>query len=185
MKPRAGGHLGPPLQTKGFSLIEVMIVIGLIGIIMTIVLPAGRDAILQSRLTTQANGLVSDILYARNEASTRGLNVVMCPSANGTTCTAANTDWAVSRYIFIDTNGNNDRDAGEERLKLATRIPANMTITPSGFTSTTRIGFNSSGGLLPLGSSGAFKLCASDATSGREVKIGINGRPSSTRVTCP
>lgn len=185
MTPRAGGHFCAPMQPKGFSLIEVMIVIALIGIIMTIVLPSGRDAILQSRLTTQANALVSDILYARNEASTRGLNVVMCPSTDGNTCTSVDADWAVSRFMFVDANGNSIRDATEERLKLSTRVPPNMTLTPAGFNVTTRIRFNSSGGLVPLGSTGTFKLCATGAVSGRQVAIGLNGRPTSTRVTCP
>ena len=162
-----------------------MIVVVLIGIIMAITLPAGRDLILQSRLTTQANALVSDILYARNEAATQGLSMVICPSTNATNCSLAAADWSVNRFIFVDTDGDGNKNGAENNLKLASALPKSMTLVPSGFDSTTRIRFNSTGGIVPLGSSGSFKLCATDAAMGRQISIGINGRPSTSKVACP
>lgn len=173
-----------PVDVAGFSLIEMMVIIVLIGIIMSIAVPAGRDFIVQSRLTSQANTLVSDILYSRNEAASRGVNIVICPSANSTTCSTNDADWSKNRYIFIDTNGDGDQDAGEKSLKFSA-MPAQMTLTPQGFTDLTQIRFNNSGGLVPLGTSGSFKLCNTGASVGRIIDVGINGRPSSSRTTCP
>lgn len=176
------------IQAQGFSLIEVTVVVALIGVIMAIALPAGRDLILQSRLTTQANTLVSDLLFARSEASSRSVNIVMCPTAtadDGSVCAAVDAAWSINRFIFVDTNGNADKDAGEVRLKVSPPLPSNMTLVPTGFNSTTRIRFNNTGGLVPLGTSGSFKLCATGAATGRQISVGINGRPTTSRVACP
>lgn len=169
----------------GFSLVEVMLIIALIGIIMSIALPASRDFILQSRLTSTANSLVSDILYARSEAASRGTNVVLCPTADASTCSNSNAAWSINRFIFADLDGNGEMDATDTRLKFSTALANNMTLTPQGFTSLTRIRFNNAGGAVPLGSSGSFKLCATGAAVGRQISIGINGRPSASKVTCP
>ena len=183
--PKPGLFLFPSASERGYSLLELMIVIVLIGIIMAIALPAGRDFIVQSRLTAQTNTLITDILYARSEAGNRGLSVVLCPMADATSCSASNADWAINRYTFVDTNGNGGQDSGEGRLKTATPMPKGLTLTAQGFNDATRIRFNNTGGLLPLGSSGSFKLCAEGASSGRLVSVGINGRPTSNRVSCP
>lgn len=57
---------------SGFTLIELMVVVALIGIILVLVAPSFRDMILMQRLRGINAQVVADVAYARSEAISRG-----------------------------------------------------------------------------------------------------------------
>ncbi len=64
----------------GFTLLEVMIVIAIIGIIAAMAVPSYQDMIERNRLKQAVEGLKSDLQFARTEAIKRSQNVVVSRS---------------------------------------------------------------------------------------------------------
>lgn len=158
-----------------------MITIALLGILMAIAAPGLSQFLKSNRLTSQANSLVSDILYARSESATRGSRVVICPSTDTTSCSTGAANWATGWIVFVDTNSNGTTDTGEAVLKSTLALD-NATLAES--TSANKIVFRPYGGLNPVANM-IFKLCPSDNTEGRQVFLAATGRPSATKISCP
>lgn len=60
---------------RGFTMIELMIAIGLIGILLAIAGPSFRDYIVTQRLKAVTAQLVTDLQYARSESASRSRRV--------------------------------------------------------------------------------------------------------------
>ncbi len=64
-------------QISGFSLIELLIALAVIGIGLAITVPTMRDFTNSNRQAEQINKLIGDISFAKNEAVTRGSTVII------------------------------------------------------------------------------------------------------------
>lgn len=63
---------------RGFSLVELVVTVAVLGIIAGIAFPNMREMILNGRVTTQTNELVAALNFARSEAIKRGSEVSVC-----------------------------------------------------------------------------------------------------------
>lgn len=175
---------GTRTLNRGFSLVELMITLGVAGILATLAGPSVRDMILNSRISSTASDLHVDLSVARSEAGRRSVRVALCKNATGVTkdtaCSTTST-WADGWLMFIDTNANGSLDAGETLLRVRQALPSGTTVTATGLTDF--IQAKPVGSMAPAGS---WKICDSRTGNfGRQISVTATGRASVAVAACP
>jgi type IV fimbrial biogenesis protein FimT len=165
-------YLRAPIQ-QGFSLIELMIAIALLGVVLAIAVPSFTDAVLGSKLRSYANNFLASTYLARGEAIKRNSVVNLCASSNGTSCTGS---WEQGWIVL----------AGTTVIQRQSALPSGLKMTESGGISS--IGFQ------PTGVGGApatLTVCRATPSVGsqeRVISVSATGRASVTKTTtgsCP
>jgi type IV fimbrial biogenesis protein FimT len=144
------------MRTRGFSLIELLVAMALMGILAALAAPSFKRTIQSGQISGAVNTFLADIRFARSEAVRRGGNVVLCrsdePEAANPACgTAAGTDgagWATGWFIFHDLNGDGTKDAAEPVLRVQQANASLRAIVDSG--PSTKFRFNGTGRLYSL-----------------------------------
>lgn len=89
--------LSPPSSVaQGFTLIELMVTVAVIGVLAVVAVPAMTNLVNANRLNGAAGELQAAVQLARSEAVRRNVSVTLCPSSDGTNC-ASTTTW--TRWI--------------------------------------------------------------------------------------
>ena len=70
-------------RTRGFTLVELMIVIVIMAIMLALAVPGLRSFVVGQRVKTLAFDLASDLLFARSEALKRGTTITVTPNSAG------------------------------------------------------------------------------------------------------
>ncbi len=94
----------------GYSLLELLVTMGIVAIVVTGGIPLMRQSIHSSRLSAEINAFVSGVQVARSEAIKRNAAAVLCPSVDGASCTLAPDAWEAGWLVFA----NDDRDSPPE-----------------------------------------------------------------------
>lgn len=102
-------------QNRGFTLVELLVAVALLGILASLAVPSFADFMRQQRVKSMRDEMMASIALGRVDAITRGHNVVLlrktpCPQA------ASRLDWDCGWAAFADLNGNGARDANEPIL---------------------------------------------------------------------
>ena len=162
---RSSGHAG------GFTLVELLVTIVVLGLLLTLALPGMRDFLVGNRLSTNVNGFIGLVNYARSEAIVRNQDVVICPKNSSTIACVSQTGWnTLDIQAFVDENGNGDRDATEVLLKTIAAVDPGDAQT----------GFDSSAAASKVifGSAGfartalSFKIYAKSSDSAYQARFG-------------
>jgi type IV fimbrial biogenesis protein FimT len=172
----------PSLRTTraGFTLIELMMAIAVMAILLMVAAPGLRDLTMNVRLTGQANDLLTDLMFARSEATKRDVRVTVCArKVNTTTCTNGN-QWDNGWMVGLDADGDGEIDAGTVPLKIADPLTGQNTIKNSGSGKKGSIVFTATG----INDSGPATLTICDSRKqGRAVNVAGTGRASVTKIT--
>ena len=170
----------PFVKNYGFTLIEMMVVVVILGILATIAAPNMQDFIRRNRVATQINELLSDLTYTRTEAIKQNVTTVsMCSSTDGTTCTS--TNWK-NGWIVL---------AGTTVLRANPGFKGGNTVTAAG-TGPYQIDYVASGGSnsVVTGAIKSIKICDDANKYGRELAFsnvagGISLPSSKPATSCP
>lgn len=84
---------------RGFTLVELLVVLVVSAILVTTAVPIYKQTIATYRLDSEVNALVGDLQYARSEAIKQGTTVVMCVSTNQTSCSTSDNNWAHGHIV--------------------------------------------------------------------------------------
>ena len=106
------------MRWAGYSLIELLVTLMLAAILLVLGVPGLRELALDARRTADVNAFVSAVQLARSESAKRAQAVVLCPTADGSTCARAGQPFDSGWMVFVDADGDNPprRDGDEELL---------------------------------------------------------------------
>jgi type IV fimbrial biogenesis protein FimT len=105
----------------------MIVVLSIIGIVVVIAVPSFSSFIQSNRLATTANDFVSALNLARSEATTRGVTVTVCKSANLTACVTTD-NWDQGWIVFTDPDNDGVVDDTEIILRVHESLSGNATL---------------------------------------------------------
>lgn len=168
-------------RASGFTLIELMTALAVAAIVLSVGVPSFRGIIMDNRLVSQANQLVTSIKIARSAAVRYQRNATVCASSNfdaaTPTCSASN-DWSNGWIVWVDKDRDATTDA-EEIISVFGPIHDASTLSSgaASFTYDAR-GFATTGGA-------DLTLCDSrTAEMGRLIRVNAVGRTNVSRQGC-
>lgn len=128
------------VNTRGFTLIELMVVVAILAILLTVAVPNFGPFVQESRMDSIQNKLVASLSQARSEAIRQGVDVTLCQ--RNTTENMADydcgNDWANGWVTVIN----------DAVVRVEDAMPDSITLTGTAVT------FESSGQI-----SGSSSLC--------------------------
>lgn len=179
--PIAPGFLG-----RGFSLIEMLIVVAVASTLASVGIPMLRDVIRSFELASTASTFLSHMHLARTEAIKRSSRVVLCKSLDGSTCTSAG-GWEQGWIVFRDANANARREPGEGIVQYGPPLAPGIRILGNA-TVGSYISFQETGETRLAGGgfqAGTLMLCQVSAakTQARQIVISSVGRARMAKTT--
>jgi type IV fimbrial biogenesis protein FimT len=181
VKPPKSAAKGQHIQKninkiKGFSLIELLIVIAILGILLALATPGFQDTIESANTNTQVKVMLTTLNLARSEAIKRKQDVSVCATSDGADCDAGN--WSEGWMVFVDNNGDANGasgsvDAGDVVIRVFDTLGAGSTATLTvNMISYNSLGFSATGGVQ------TFLICpaTNNAANARSIEIGPSGR---------
>ncbi len=165
MRSRAG-------SVRGFTIIELMIVVAIIGILATVAAPSLRDLVIGQRMKTVSLDIYTSLALARSEAIKRNTSEVKMIAASG--------GWQNGWQVCVDADADGVCDASEV-VVIAMDAIEGITVTgPSGAVNYQRDGRIAGTGTL------TFRLTSgtdNTAIAMRCVSVDIAGRPNTKSDT--
>jgi type IV fimbrial biogenesis protein FimT len=172
------------IATRGFTLIELMVTVGVAVILIAVGVPAFNNFVMNDRDITQINSLVASFNYARSEAIKQHLSsgVQVCPSSDGATCNLT-TKWSCGWIVWnTDPSLNTNANPALNTQAILQAVPAltgsnTVTATLGGAAGTT---FQYNGTVTaPV----TITICDSrGAAYARDVEVNATGRVASSQT---
>lgn len=154
----------------GLSLVEALAVIAIAALLAAGAAPAYTYLLQESRLSTQANGLLATLQYARSEAVKGGSHVTVCAESGG--ACLATSDWALGWMAFADVDGDGTLDQGEDLLHRWPAVHGSHSLKKG---KKVRVRFDAQG--FAAGYNDTFRLCdPRGAAYARSIVVSNQGR---------
>lgn len=158
------GEAGILMRVAGFTLIELMVVLVVIGVLLGLSAPTLTDLIRRNRVVAEVNNLRASLSTARSEALVQRAFVTVCPSTDGASCANA-TEWNTGFIVFLDFDGDavldpadgNPLTPDDRLVENETAQRGQLTVTFVSTTAQRVVRFDAQGSAL--GFAGTFTVC--------------------------
>jgi len=91
-------------RCRGITLWELIWVLALVATLTAVAAPGFRSLVLDARRTADINAFISAIQLSRSEAAKRGRPVVLCKTADGSTCGGAEIGFDSGWMVFVNVD---------------------------------------------------------------------------------
>jgi type IV fimbrial biogenesis protein FimT len=162
-------------SVKGFSLIELMVVVGIMGIVMAIAVPGLKDLMAGQRVQSAAYDLMNSVIFARSEAGKRNATISIKAVTDNTLATGWCVNFGAPGTCSVTTPGS-------EVMRVQQPY---STVSFSWNTTAGQINFNTAGRITSP--TPPIKIQISDLANTamiRCVLIDVTGNTSSRRGAC-
>lgn len=139
---------------RAFSVVELTTTLAVALVILTIAVPGFRTITGSSAVSAGINDMASVLHFARGQAIMSGVQVVLCPSEDGHSCSDS-FHWHQGLIIFADDNENRRLDKSETVLRF--HQPPNNRVTITSSAARKRLVFKASG--MSPGSTATITVC--------------------------
>ncbi len=117
--------------SKGFTLIELMVTVGVVAILAAIAYPSFQGTLRSNRVVSATNEVAGLMSLARSEAIRNKRGGGVCGSTNGSSCDGS---WNRGMLAWSDANGDGALAAGETVLRFVAVNPSIVSTGPAGAT---------------------------------------------------
>ena len=193
------------IRQHGFTLPELIITIGVAGVLASLALPSLNAMVERNRISTTTNQLVSSLLLMRSEAAKRGFDVSICAvDDTGAACDTAATDFSSGWIVFtdyrdpnpavarsngvldtgvlFDTDGDGAADTAEEILAYSDPMIEGLTVYTTNANAVNTLTYRPTGSLSNRVGGELDFFVAKDASPQASVKISMTGRVRSCTI---
>ena len=161
-KPRRPACTAPRRGYVGFTLIELVVVIAIVGFLTSFAAPALRGFLVNQRVKTVAYELIADLTLARSEALKRGRAVTLSPSAVGDWTQG----WVVASTTVVGTTTTaielGKKPAVGFGVSFSPQTPSNITFDANG-----RLSGTTTVARFGISDGGSYQRCISLDPAGR------------------
>lgn len=165
----------------GFTLIELMVTVGILAIVLSVGVPSYRGLVMDNRMASQANLFASSIKLARSNAVKFQRNAIVCSSTNfdaAVPSCAASNDWSRGWIVWVDKDRDATTDANEV---ISVFGPIHEASALKG--TVNRFAYDGRG--FAATAAGELTLCDSrSGEMGRIIKVNATGRTNIARQAC-
>ena len=170
---------------SGFTLLELMVVIAMMGVLMAVGIPTFTSMMANSELSDTANELVLSLRKARAAAIESGRDAIVCSSIDESSCSGVTGNWNKGWLIMVDRNLDGDYKESDGELVWVKQMKSNTRITITASKDTGTLGANadftdqvifSYTGEIKGGQSGDFHICSGiGGFLQREISVTVGG----------
>ena len=173
--------LNSKLRQSGFTLLELMVTVAIVGILLSLAVPSFRILIQNNRQVARTNDFVTTMHLARSEAVKHGVSAWVTARAP-----IVGDEWGAGWMMWVDVNGNAAMDPVEVLRDVdLTGMAGNITIGSAGGNAAYEYDPD---GTLNIGGADTVSVCDSSRAGEamRQITTAATGRVSLNTINaCP